>query len=191
MQIAVLIIGLPIFLAHWLWAQRLARRDPGSAWTLRRFYLYFVLGACLVPFLANTVDLIEILLSRVFGETSRLIMPWQQTTTGELVVASLVPMVILPLVGIYHGRVLRGDIKTAPMTSELTSVRRLFVLIFSAVGLVMTSLAVVQLGSWIIQQIGATTTQSATYGLGSDLAALNRRPTGVGAVLDLGPAPGP
>jgi hypothetical protein len=44
-QIAVILVGLPIFLAHWLWGQRLARKvvEEREA-TLRRFYLYGMMG---------------------------------------------------------------------------------------------------------------------------------------------------
>src|SRR3972149_11526141 len=58
-QIAVIVIGLPVFLAHWLWAQRLAAQETderGSA--LRRLYLYGTLAAFLGPIAVNTFDLI-------------------------------------------------------------------------------------------------------------------------------------
>ena len=40
-QIAVIVIGLPIFLGHWLWAQRLAARDRDEQESVaRQAYLY-------------------------------------------------------------------------------------------------------------------------------------------------------
>lgn len=173
MLIAVLIIGLPIYLGHWLWAQRLARRDASErATVLRRVYLYAVLALCLAPFLASAFDLVEILLGRVLGETSRLIMPWQGKTPDELLVASIAPMVVLPLVGFYHGRVLRNDARVAPEPGDLATVRRVFVLAFSAVGLVMTSVAVISLLGWLIRQIDDTIFQSSIYVLSTQLARL-------------------
>ena len=56
-QISVILVGLPIFLAHWLWGQRLVKQsfeELGA--TLRRFYLYGTLAAFLGPFTANVYD---------------------------------------------------------------------------------------------------------------------------------------
>ena len=35
-QIAVIIVGLPVFLLHWLWAQRLSNKDPDERGNLLR-----------------------------------------------------------------------------------------------------------------------------------------------------------
>ncbi len=54
LQLAVIIIGLPIFLAHWIWAQRLAQREKEEQQApLRLLYLYVMLTAFLAPFIAN------------------------------------------------------------------------------------------------------------------------------------------
>ena len=63
LQIALIVIGLPIYLVHWLWAQRLAKRDPEeSASILRCLYLYAVLAIAVAAFAANAVDLLDQLL---------------------------------------------------------------------------------------------------------------------------------
>jgi len=41
LQLAIIVVGLPIYLVHWLWAQRLAGREPAERRaTLRHLYLY-------------------------------------------------------------------------------------------------------------------------------------------------------
>src|SRR5258707_10833086 len=63
---ATALVGLPVWLLHWLWIQRTARAHPDErASTLRRLYLYAVLGgAVLVSGLA-----IRELLLRLFNPT--------------------------------------------------------------------------------------------------------------------------
>jgi hypothetical protein len=55
-QIAVIVVGLPLFLGHWLWAQRLAAAEAEPqerASAVRRLYVYGMLAAFLAPGLAN------------------------------------------------------------------------------------------------------------------------------------------
>src|SRR5512145_1665542 len=67
-QIAVIIIGLPIFLAHWLWAQKIAQKDSDERGAvLRRLYLYGTQAAFLAPVAVNTFGLITNLLWLVFN----------------------------------------------------------------------------------------------------------------------------
>jgi len=64
--ISVIIIGLPIFLAHWIWAQRLAKRElEEQGATLRRIYLYGMMAGFFIPMIANIDGFIEAFL-RVF-----------------------------------------------------------------------------------------------------------------------------
>jgi len=71
LQIAVVIIGLPVFLGHWLSAQRSVEgsvEERESA--LRRFYLYASMAAFLAPFTANAFDLIRRLFQGINPEQS-------------------------------------------------------------------------------------------------------------------------
>ena len=62
-QIAVIVIGLPIFLVHWLWAQRLAGRDPDERQSaVRRLYLYGMLALFLIPFMVNAFDIVGVVI---------------------------------------------------------------------------------------------------------------------------------
>src|SRR5258708_868169 len=72
---ATALVGLPVWLLHWLWIQRTARADPDERTsTLRRLYLYAVLGgAVLVSGLA-----IRELLLRLFNPTVGLASAGQQ-----------------------------------------------------------------------------------------------------------------
>jgi hypothetical protein len=68
LQIATIVVGLPIFVVHWLWAQRLARRDRqerGAA--VRRLYLYGAMALFLGSLIPNAFDLLDGLLRFAFG----------------------------------------------------------------------------------------------------------------------------
>ncbi len=124
LQISIIIIGTPVYIVHWLWAQRLAEDDiEERSAILRRVYLYGILAVSLGPFLANTYELL------VSGRGS----------------FTLTAMVVMTVVWLYHQRILKSDVKTAPETGNNGTVRRLYVLGFSAGGLTMTSLAVIHM----------------------------------------------
>jgi len=151
LPIAVILTSLPIFLAHWLWGQRLAGKaveERGA--TLRRFYLYGTMAAFLGPFTANGFDLLGTLLRAASTLDRR---PYG-LTSGDAVVYHLVALLVLGVLWFYHQRIVAGDAKTVPETGGAATVRRLYVLGFSAVGLIVTTQAVVYLFYWITLQFG-------------------------------------
>ncbi len=157
LQIAVIVVSLPIFLVHWLWAQRLAGRDPEERGAvLRRLYLYGAMATFLGPFLANAFDLLDGLLRLAFGlrpESYR----YLGLSQAALIVHSLVAMAILALLWAYHWRVAAADAREIPEEGGAATVRRLYVYGFSAAGLAMTTLAVVYLSRWLMFQLGGGT----------------------------------
>jgi len=62
-QIATIIIALPLFLVHWLWAQRLAAREVSEREAgLRGLYHYGMMAGFLGPVIANAYSLFAFLL---------------------------------------------------------------------------------------------------------------------------------
>jgi hypothetical protein len=91
-QIAVIVIGLPIFLVHWLWAQRLAGRETDELWSaVRRLYLYITLAIFLAAFAINTFDLSETLLRSLLGDSTQ--RSFTSTSPTEAVVQDLLALV--------------------------------------------------------------------------------------------------
>jgi hypothetical protein len=125
LPIAVILTSLPIFLAHWLWGQRLAGKaveERGA--TLRRFYLHGTMAAFLGPFTANGFDLLGTLLRAASTLDRR---PYG-LTSGDAVVYHLVALLVLGVLWFYHQRIVAGDAKTVPETGSAAMVRRLYVL---------------------------------------------------------------
>src|SRR5512134_1767493 len=58
--LALILVGVPIFLVHWLWAQRAsAREEEEKTATLRAVFLYGILLATLIPVVQNTLSFID------------------------------------------------------------------------------------------------------------------------------------
>jgi len=154
LQVAIIVVGLPLFLVHWLWAQRLAGHDPEERGAvLRRLYLYGAMATFLSPFLANAFDLLDGLLRLAFGlqpESYR----YLGLSQPALIVHHLVAMAVLALLWFYHWRVLQQDNREVSGTEGLATVRRLYIYGFSAAGLAMTTLSVVFLSRWLMFQVG-------------------------------------
>jgi hypothetical protein len=153
-QIAVVVVGLPIFLAHWLWAQRLAGRDPEERETaLRRLYLYGTLAAFLGPFVANAFDLMTALLWLILGQPERPFAYYEFSPT-QAIVRDLVALVVLGLLWFYHQRLLAADRQAVPETDNAATIRRLYIFGFSATGLIMTGITSISLLRWVMLQFG-------------------------------------
>ena len=172
LQIAVIVVGLPIFLVHWLWAQRLAGREAEERGAvLRRLYLYGAMATFLGPFIANAFDLLAGLMRLAFGlelDAYR----YLGLPQADLVVHHLVAMTVLALLWAYHWRVAAADRKEIPEQGGAATVRRLYVYGFSAAGLAMTTLAVVYLSRWLMFQIGGEEIITRQVGLTREVARL-------------------
>ncbi|MGD9405778.1 MAG: DUF5671 domain-containing protein, partial [Anaerolineae bacterium] len=172
LQIAVIIVGLPIFLVHWLWAQRLARRQPEERGAiLRRLYLYVAMASFLGPILANTFDLLDGLLGWAFGQALESYR-YSALSWGGVFAHHLAAIIVLTLLWHYHWRVLRQDSQTIPDTDGRATVRRLYIYGFGAAGLTMTVLAVTNLSLWLMLQFGAASVISRPSAVIAELARL-------------------
>ncbi len=164
LQVAIIVIGLPIFIAHWLWAQRLAANDVEERGSdLRRFYLYVTLAALFAPMLANAFTAVHSLLRLIASETDPI--GWLGYTNGELIARSLVALVLLGLLWWYHRRVLQSDQQALPTTALAASFERLYRFGFSTVGLIMVAGAATDLLHWLLLSFGAGAPSFAGQGL--------------------------
>jgi len=164
-QTAVILIGLPVFLVHWMWGQRLANRDEEERGAvLRRIYLYGMQAAFLIPIITSASALLSTLLLIPQGRTPRMLYP--RLSSGESVLHYIIAILVLGILCYYHVRVQNEDAKLLPETGTSAVVRRLFVLSFSACGLGMTIVAIVNLVRWLLFQIGGEPDPGISTGLG-------------------------
>jgi hypothetical protein len=152
-QIAVIVIGLPLFLGHWLWAQHLAGREVDERESaVRRLYLYGTLAAFLAPFASASFDLIATLLALVTG--GRREMAPVELSPTDAIVQAVAALIVLGLLWFYHWRVVSEDAQAATETGNSATVRRWYILGFGAAGLAATTMAVIAILRWIMLQFG-------------------------------------
>ena len=109
LQLAAMIVTLPLFLVHWLWAQRLAGRDREERASFpRRLYLTGMLAAFLAPLVYNAFNglrgLLNLLLGGPFSGEWAFGAP---LTSGETALYALPALVVLAAFWGFHW-VIRG-----------------------------------------------------------------------------------
>lgn len=121
--LALTLVGVPIFLFHWLWAQRSAARDPEEqAAGLRAFFLYAILISTLIPVVQNVLALID----RVFLDAGQLELSRAIFGHAQPWPDSLIAILMNGLVALYFWYVLRGEWPRLPDAKAFADVRRLY-----------------------------------------------------------------
>lgn len=132
--LALVLVGVPIFLFHWLWTQRAAIKDEEERTaSLRAIFFYAVLIGTLVPVVQNLLAFInrmalgvsDIALSRALVGGSQ---SWQD---------NLIAIFINGVVGFYFFSTLRAEWKSLPETENFADVRRLYRYLWLLYGLSM------------------------------------------------------
>lgn len=121
--LSLILVGLPVFLLHWLLAQRsahqdLSERSAGS----RAVFLYGILLATLVPAVQNGLALLNRLLLRIFGLDPILALVGRNQTASD----NLIAIGINGLVAIYMFSVLRQDWQAPLQGDAYPVVRRIY-----------------------------------------------------------------
>jgi hypothetical protein len=131
--LAFILVGVPIFLIHWLWAQRVsAREEEEKTASLRAVFLYAILLATLIPIVQNTLSFIDRALIQTTGlQPER---AFSQQTLSDNFIAILMN----GIVAAYFWNILRGEWATLTDKENFSDVRRLYRYIWMLYGLLMT-----------------------------------------------------
>jgi hypothetical protein len=132
--LALILVGVPIFLLHWGWAQRAARTDGEEhAATLRAVFLYGILLATLIPVAQNLLALFNRTLVTLAGlESSRALFGGSQSW-----VDNLIALFLNLVAAAYFYRVVQVDWVTLLDVENFRDVRRLYRYIWVLYGLLM------------------------------------------------------
>jgi hypothetical protein len=132
--LALILVGVPIFLIHWFWAQRLSAQDEEEKTaSLRAVFFYGLLLATLVPVVQNLLALINrLFLGAARMSVERALFGGYQTWPDNLI-AILMNL----LVAAYFWNILRNEWKTLPDAENCSDVRRLYRYIWVLYGLLM------------------------------------------------------
>jgi hypothetical protein len=164
-QVAIILIGLPVFIVHWRWGQRLSLQDEEERGAvLRRIFLYVMLAVFFGAILFSTFCL----MSSVLHAIAHLDPPPDYASLSPLGTAiyHLIGIVVLALASYALRRVIVADVAVVPERGATATVRRLFVLAFSVTGLIMSSMGTMLILRWLLFQIGGSEATSISRGLG-------------------------
>jgi hypothetical protein len=132
--LALVLVGVPIFLFHWSWTQRIsAKEDEERTASLRAIFFYAVLIGTLVPVVQNLlafVNRIALGLSNV--PASRALVGGFQTWQDNLIA-----IFINGIVAFYFWTILSAAWKSLPETENFADVRRLYRYLWLLYGLLM------------------------------------------------------
>ncbi len=132
--LSLILVGVPIFLVHWLWVQRAsAKDDEEKTASVRAIFLYGILLATLIPVVQNLLALI----SRTFLATANLYVSRAIVGGSQTWIDNLIAIVINLLIAAYFWNILKNEWSTLPETENFAEIRRLYRFIWMLYGLLM------------------------------------------------------
>jgi len=132
--LALIFVGIPVFLLHWWLAQRGAYRDEEERFAyIRAVFLYGTLLATLIPIAQNLMALINRGFFALFDLSHDRAMFGFDQTWGD----NLIAMVMNGLIAAYIFSVLRKDWAANPAGNAYAETRRLYRYIWVLYGLAM------------------------------------------------------
>ena len=132
--LSLILVGVPIFLIHWLWAQRVsAREEDEKTATLRAVFLYGALFATLLPAVQNLLALIN----RTFIGVAKI--SYERALIGgtQSWPDNLIAIVLNLLIAAYFWSILRAEWPTLPDTENFKDIRRVYRYLWMLYGLLM------------------------------------------------------
>ena len=145
---ALVLVGVPVFLIHWLWAQRAAGRDEEERSAgLRAIFLYAALFATVVPVVHNLLPLAN----RLLLATAKL--PVERALFGPLQswTDNLIAILINLLMAAYFWSILREEWRAKADVDNLADVRRLYRYVWVLYGVLMLIFGSQQVLRYILQ----------------------------------------
>ena len=139
--LALIFVGVPIFLIHWGWAQNVSSKDSEEhSASIRAVFLYGILLGTLIPVVQNLLALINrTFLSTVHLSSYRAVVGGYQTWLDNLIA-----IIINLLIAAYFWNVLRSNWKTITEPESFAEVRRLYRFVWVLYGLLMAVYGVQQ-----------------------------------------------
>lgn len=133
--LSLILVGLPVFLLHWLAAQRDARREEEEhASRIRAVFLYAVRVWTLIPIVYAALALINRFLAGVMGLSEAGVLFGSGQTPSDNLIAIAINLVAF----FYFDWVLRADWRAAPPSNYLGETRRLYRYLWALFGLAVT-----------------------------------------------------
>jgi hypothetical protein len=151
--LSLILVGLPIFLLHWIVIQRQALRDLDERSTMiRAAFLYAVQLAVLIPIVQNVLAIFTRMLMPLMNVDMRLAIVGGQQNLIDNLVAIIVNLVAWA----YFYRILRNDWAVELESAHLLEVRRMYRYIWMLYGLVFAVAGVQNLVQYLLHVLSGT-----------------------------------
>ncbi len=171
-SVALVLVGLPVWLLHWRLAQRAAEREEGEREAaLRRLYLYAVLLTFALRWAFSANELLQAALGALLGAD----LSTGRGALGRALLAPLPWIVVSGALWAYHRQVVVGDRRLVGESGASATLRRWYVYGLAFAGLLVMlngaagafrlaweSLAAVALGTAVLGHAGAAARAGAT-----------------------------
>ncbi len=132
--LSLILVGVPIFLVHWLWAQRVSSKDDEEKTaSVRAIFFYGILLGTLIPAVQNLLALID----RTFLSAANLYAYRAIVGGTQTWVDNLIAIVINLLLAAYFWNILKAEWHTLTETENFSEIRRLYRFIWMLYGLLM------------------------------------------------------
>ncbi|MEA2639117.1 MAG: hypothetical protein QOF51_511 [Chloroflexota bacterium] len=187
---AAVLVGLPLWLLHWSYAQRLAAREPAErAATLRRLYVYVVLGSLLISIGIFAETLVADVLLLALGTDLE-----PGSSMGTRLARTAWELAVVAAFWVYTFRIAAADRRAVGETNGSATLRRwyaygtqfvalLFVLTSTA-GLLDTILMNLLDAAQVVRAAPAVATGVAQTIVGLTIWLFHRRWTAIGGIAD-------
>jgi len=132
--LSLILVGVPIFLIHWVWAQRAsALEEEEKTATLRAVFLYGALLGTLIPVVQNLLALIN----RVFLGVAHI--SYERALLGGVQSwpDNLIAIILNLLLAAYFWNILRAEWTSLPDTENFKDIRRVYRFVWTLYGLLM------------------------------------------------------
>jgi len=132
--LALIFVGIPVFLLHWWLAQRSANQDEEERFSyIRAIFLYGALLATLIPIIQNLTALVNRIFFTLFNLSDNRMMFGSDQIWSD----NLIAMLMNGLIAAYLFSVLRKDWAAEPTSTAYAETRRLYRFIWMLYGLTM------------------------------------------------------
>ncbi len=150
LPVAMILVGLPLVLVHWLWAQRSAARDQTErASPIRRLYLNAMLIAFIIP-IVNSIRLIsESIIESILRPTLL------TTLWSTEILFSLIALLITGTMTIYYYRIRQQDDKAVGREDATIILDQLFIYLLTISGLLLTAVGSAELIRLLLSSLSA------------------------------------
>ena len=150
--LALILVGIPVFLVHWRLAQNSALRDQEDRLArVRVVFLYLTLLVTLIPIAQNALGLVNQILLQAFGLDPLLGFLGAEQSPVD----NLVAIVVNAVAAAYFYTVLRADRRSAAGSQAHAETRRIYNYIWLAYSLVLVFAGLQQMIQFVLYALGS------------------------------------